>query len=1604
MANTAAVLNILVTANTAQANAALARTQAQLAATTKSANVSAGAMGAKVAKGAKVGALALGVAAAAGVKAAADWENAFAGVRKTVNATDKEFGRIEKGLRGIAKTMPVTATEVADLAAEAGALGIKSKDIVKFTKVAAMLGEATDMSANDAANGLARLSNVMGTSSKDFERLGATLVALGNKGASTEAEILSMAQRMAGAAKIIGLTEAEVLSMSSALASVGIRAEMGGSAIARVWLQIDDAVAKGGAQIKAFANIAGMSVKEFEKLFDRDANAAVIEYAAGLKKAHDQGRSVTDMLKEVDLNEIRVRETLLKASAAHKDVAKTQEQANRAWAKGNALNQEAQTRYKTVASQAQILKNRVNDLFISLGQKLEPATRAVLKVFNDLAVGKMPAFVQSIQRFIGRSKVLQEVFRAVGNVASKAFGGIKDIMQGVARAVEGAVDIIEGVLTGDWAQAWNGVKKVASGAIRGVIGIVKTLTAPVRAAAETVWRVFKGAFQAVGGAAKSMLDKALGAVTMVLDGVAKGADLMSKLPGPIGDAWDKIQTAAEDAADSINRTREKIRGAHDAISKSAKGTGQTVNSVYNKIPKDVDKGMRAAKDKGSRHGRDLAKNVGGHVLNLAKNVHGGMKNITGNVQKSMKGLGIKKQPNFGLQAPSSKEVAALHAQKGVLVPGRGNGDKVPAMLEPGEVVINKRAVAAMGGAQKANRINKKIPRFQRGGLVQRLAEGGLAFALGPQDVPPIKYDPAHAGSNSHWHISGNSSSWVVAIGKQLQQMGFMVGEHPAFGGVSASHGHYGPTDHYHGGAIDVNSAADETLAESKKVAAILGGSGIAGGMAERIARVILKGPDGPLKETGQAALDKVRSAANQYLQKHSGSAVMGGNAKGSYSVEQMAALWQSVNGGLGSPRIAGAVGMAESAGDPNAFGPPDGRGLWQIEWNLHPEVHKYGSPYDPTSNARMAGDIYRAAGGWSPWVAYTNNSYQQFLQNGGIVQKLAKGGIGKKAKNALKDTWQASKRFFPGSAPMPSGVRGDVLPGNWASINRYEDDSSHLRMSGRIINALKDPNGRLHDDAIKTLVHEFAHVHQKRGLDKAQREGGAEAFAQWAGPQVARSLGIDYGSTFLAYPDKVAQVKGDKRWWKRGQFLQGGGVVQKLRGGGEAKNTGTGKGDIKVGDATAFPGLGKITGHGGESPDTPLDKWFQSMGSDSHRNKMKGIIGGIGLRDERYRKWRGAYSNSLDYDEFASMATQLDIDDPTTGKTIYGIIGGNPAISGLGGATGWLNMELAELLTLRNQMVSAKPVVDMLTKFVDGKIKNLTKGPKSWKRIAARLRRDAERRVNDIKRKISNLERRIGVLQKQLGDSKGKGKKGLQGRIAALKQRVGKLKEQLPFAEVKLSQAKAREGGVDKVAGFFGEKKTGLAGTLAQILKDGAEDGSWPSIESLQGRTKNFAQTKGVPPLGMFGGDIFRVQMEIESARRTAAQNGETVGSDSTPTVDTGQADLAKDLARQLAISQAQYSVFANFPAFAKGGTMGSTGWALVGERGPELAHLPSGTRVHSNEQSQGMLSPVINTEVRVFVGDKEITDIVRVEQSKQLDEVGRRATARGGVIGRKAG
>lgn len=294
------------------------------------------------------------------------FESAFAGVEKTVDATDTQLQEFRAGIREMSTEIPQTAADIASVAEAAGQLGIKNDYLLGFTETMSNLGVATNMSATEAATSLARLANITQMPQENFDRLGSTIVALGNNLATTESEITEMGLRLAGAGKQVGMSEAQILGLAGAISSVGIEADAGGSAVSTVMTRMQLAVEQGGESLEQFADVAGMSADEFRQAFQEDAAQALVAFVEGLGTMDERGQSAIGTLSDMEITEIRQRDALLRLAGAGDVLSESLGIATQAWDENNALTNEAEKRYQTLESQIQILKNNVDDFAISL--------------------------------------------------------------------------------------------------------------------------------------------------------------------------------------------------------------------------------------------------------------------------------------------------------------------------------------------------------------------------------------------------------------------------------------------------------------------------------------------------------------------------------------------------------------------------------------------------------------------------------------------------------------------------------------------------------------------------------------------------------------------------------------------------------------------------------------------------------------------------------------------------------------------------------------------------------------------------------------------------------------------------------------------------------------------------------------------------------------------------------------------------------------------------------------------------------------------------------------------------------------------------------------
>lgn len=359
------------------------------------------------------------------VKFGADFELAFAGVRKTVDASRTQLNKLGEELISISKEIPLSAVELAKIAEIGGQLGVRAEDLGLFTRRVAELSIASaDLPFEEAAFALARLTNIMGISIDDAGRLSSVITHLGNNAATTENEIVQMALRMGSFGRVIGLTIDQVLALSASATELGIRADAGGTAFATLFQRLSEAVSMGTDKLALFASVSRMSVDEFSRTFKVDAAGAILAFISGLgemvnktvtadtalEDLEEAGGDAFKTLSDLGLTEKRLSRAVLTLASNTGGLAKNLRNANEAWADGNKTQVEAQKFYDTTINQTKTLWNNITALGEAISKFFLPAVKDSTKGLSGL-VGQLDSAIRSsnIYRVMAQAAADDEV-------------------------------------------------------------------------------------------------------------------------------------------------------------------------------------------------------------------------------------------------------------------------------------------------------------------------------------------------------------------------------------------------------------------------------------------------------------------------------------------------------------------------------------------------------------------------------------------------------------------------------------------------------------------------------------------------------------------------------------------------------------------------------------------------------------------------------------------------------------------------------------------------------------------------------------------------------------------------------------------------------------------------------------------------------------------------------------------------------------------------------------------------------------------------------------------------------------------------------------------
>lgn len=436
---------------------------------------------------ATVGATAFAGAIGLSVRAAMEFDKAMADVRKAIDFKDGEKGLRQFGnqLVKLSTELPYTASQLSEIAASAGFAGYAENEIIPFTKAAARMGVAFQMTAQEAGDAMVAMRASMGLTQPQVEQLGDAINHLSDRfqGTVSGADLTEVTRRIGAIGKAAGLTAEQVAGLGAAFLASGTPTEVAATGVKNFLNALTKGQNASLAQAGALASIFGEEglaevIKNGKGKAKQAARGVAVDIAEELAKGMQvdpEGtiKSVLErMAKLPKEQQVSVAGALFgeESKAAimplltnTKLIAQAFDLIREKQAFAGSMQKEFQNQMGTSAAQAQIFRNGINALGISIGAAILPSLNAIMKAIGPVLV----SFAEFAQNNRGLVTGIVLVGGALAGliIALPVIAGVVSAVGTIGGAVAAAGPIIAGLGT---------VFAVVGSAVAGFIGTAVT--------------------------------------------------------------------------------------------------------------------------------------------------------------------------------------------------------------------------------------------------------------------------------------------------------------------------------------------------------------------------------------------------------------------------------------------------------------------------------------------------------------------------------------------------------------------------------------------------------------------------------------------------------------------------------------------------------------------------------------------------------------------------------------------------------------------------------------------------------------------------------------------------------------------------------------------------------------------------------------------------------------------------------------------------------------------------------------------------------------------------------------------------------------------------
>jgi len=371
---------------------------------------------------------------------------------------------------------------------------------------------------------------------------------------------------------------------------------------------------------------------------------------------------------------------------------------------------------------------------------------------------------KAFERGQGAFALLRPILKIIIDISAvflRVFGRtIGRILGGAIDVIKGFVEILTGILTGDTDKILDGFKDIFRGAFRAV-------TAGFRGFLEIVWEILKRLGPLIGRAAvivaRAFANLAKRGWNRFIDGLKENIDAIGDF---LRDIATRIVRGERILINALRHlARAGWRGFINALKDAIGDIGDFLGDLRDRIIRGETRIVHAFEDLGSKAAKGFVDGISAAFKES--------KSIANVFIDFLNDLLPDKIPIPGAPDIKLPRNPLPHLATGGPVPGSGCGDRIHALLEPGEHVWTKGEVAAAGGHAAMFAMRS---RFGGGGQSygRRMADGGAPGAGAGRleiDFKGGQLDDFSSAWRAFWQLLVNAARrGTNAIEEQFRDM------------------------------------------------------------------------------------------------------------------------------------------------------------------------------------------------------------------------------------------------------------------------------------------------------------------------------------------------------------------------------------------------------------------------------------------------------------------------------------------------------------------------------------------------------------------------------------------------------------------------------------------------------------------------------------------------------------------------------------------------------------------------------------------------------------------------------------------------------------------